>query len=415
MKENILVICSDKQTNQRIADSLPADYCSLIFKEGAEEGTGVIRELADVSAVLIDAPSKVDGIRDFIDYVDSNNNYLFATAILILTDEATVDEDIEFIGGVVLDCVLKPVHPLILKNRIELAQESIRNVSFEEFADMLKVLPSNIFLKDTNGHYIFMSHVWDHFDKDDDDPNWTVFGKTDMEIRRNKENAKLAMESDRRLLSSGKGTSYVIQENADGADQYLQLVKEPLYYEDGRAKGVIALINDVTEQELLKRKLQEMSVKDKLTGIYNRSYFDEYIQLLDNNDKYPLSIISADCDDLKMINDTYGHMAGDDYIKKTVELLDSVLPEKSIMFRTGGDEFIICIPNSSDEEAISLVNELKASLSGYTVEGHTLSVSFGCSTMYSGGEDFSEHLKAADSGMYYDKHKKKAAKRSEVN
>ena len=99
------------------------------------------------------------------------------------------------------------------------------------------------------------------------------------------------------------------------SQEFLQIIKEPLFYEDGRVRGIIALINIVTEQEQMRRQLRERYITDQLTGLYNRSYYTEYLAELERNAPDPLSIIIADCDHLKHINDTYGHIAGDQYIR----------------------------------------------------------------------------------------------------
>ena len=106
------------------------------------------------------------------------------------------------------------------------------------------------------------------------------------------------MEKEAALLESGK-------ENEDGVQEYLELIKEPLFGEDGRVRGIIALINNVTEQERMRQALKKNAITDSLTRVYNRTHYDEFIHKELENLEFPLSIITADCDHLKMINDTY--------------------------------------------------------------------------------------------------------------
>lgn len=303
-----------------------------------EKSLKIVREHPDLTIILIDAPSKIPGIEKVIDHVNYGNNYVYSIPILILTDHNSVEQDVKFLGGAVLDCVSKPIHPAIFRNRVLNVEKSISSVSFSEFARMLKALPANIYLKDALGRYVFSSQTWHHLDTEGD-PDWTIRGKTDLDIRKDKENAKLALESDLELIRTGKGKSYIIEEKDEG-QEFLQIIKEPLFHEDGRVRGIIALINNVTEQEQLRRKLREQSITDRMTGVYNRSYYQEYVQQLEKHVSFPLGIISADCDNLKTINDTYGHMVGDEYIRMCVMLLRVGLPENSVIFRTGGDEFV---------------------------------------------------------------------------
>lgn len=127
------------------------------------------------------------------------------------------------------------------------------SATFYEIEEMLEKLPCDFFLKDVEGKYVFATHYWGHLDKRDD-PNWTIRGKTDMEVRKDKKNAQKAYESDMKIMATGKGTRYVIEENSRGIQEFLELIKEPIFDEDGKVTGMIALINDITELELLKRK-----------------------------------------------------------------------------------------------------------------------------------------------------------------
>ncbi len=357
------------------------------------------------STVIIEYPSDLKGIGMLTKYITEGNNYIFSTAVIIITDDAHYDKDIAFLGGAVVDAVMKPVRKEILMNRIDNAEKLVNSVSFHEFARMLKVLPANIYLKDANGKYVFSSQTWHHLDTGDD-PNWTIKGKTDLEIRNDKENAKLAYESDMEMIRTGKGTSYIIEEN-DNGQEFLQLIKEPLFFEDGRVRGIIALINNVTEQELLRRKLKERSVRDELTGLYNRSYLDEFMLEIKDKGAYPMCIISADCDCLKKVNDNYGHMIGDEYIRICVTLMKTILPENSTIFRMGGDEFMAFIPGVGKQEGEQLISDMKKNASSYTIKDITLSVSLGYGIVENENVSIVECMKRSDADMYRDKRRRK--------
>jgi len=349
-------------------------------------------------------------VNELISFVSYNNNYNSSKAILLLTDASHVEADQNFLGGVVLDLYQKPINAFILQNRIKNAKELISSFSFAGFAKMLKALPANIYLKDATGKYVFSSQTWHHLETGGD-PNWTIKGKTDMDIRKDKENAKKAMESDLKILETGIGSSYIIEEKDQG-QEFLQLIKEPLFADDGRVMGIIALINNVTEQELLRRRLREQMITDQLTGVYNRGYCQEYLRSLVDQLTYPCSIIAADCDNLKKINDTYGHLEGDDYIRLCAFLLRSVLPKESCIFRTGGDEFIAVLPGISEDRVKRYISIMESSSDSYLVCGHPLSVSFGSSTMEEGDKDIKKHLQQADERMYEVKQKRKKERNS---
>lgn len=377
---------------------------TLITASTVNEAAVIVEDCHDLTAVLIDTPSVIPDVRRLINQISRMQNDLLAFPILLLTDADHVSEDEQFLGDVVIDLVERPFRQATFMNRLKNAEDLVGSVTFSEFAGMLRSLPANIYLKDNHGRYVFSSQTWQHLDTQND-PNWTIRGKTDLEIRKDKENAKKALASDMELLRTGKGTSYIIEENANG-QEFLQLIKEPLFYEDGRVRGIIALINIVTEQELMRRKLREQLIYDQMTGLFNRSYYNEYLQELAEHSPDCLSILVADCDHLKKVNDTYGHMAGDEYIQSCARLHRESLPEDSIIFRTGGDEFVSFLPNQGKEEMEALIGKLRQGAKGYSVMGETLSVSFGYYTMRT-GENLTECIEKADDRMYLDKAEKR--------
>lgn len=399
--QKILLVSNDISTLQDVKKVTENVICAGTVDEAAE----ILKNDHDITTVLLEYPSEQQNARALIDHISGGNNYIFSISVLFITDAEHLHGDIEYLGGAAVDIIQKPIEPKLLGNRIDNAEKLTNSVSFNEFARMLKVLPANIYLKDANGRYVFSSQTWHHLDTGDD-PNWTIRGKTDPEIRKDKENAQLAYESDLEMIRTGKGTSYIIEEN-DGEQEFLQLIKEPLFFEDGRVRGIIALINNVTEQELLRRKLKERSIHDKLTGIYNRGYLDEYIHKLKENGVYPICVISADCDRLKHINDTYGHMVGDDYIRLCVSLMKTIFPEQSELFRMGGDEFMAFIPGIDSEKAAALIGEVKDNFSSYTIKGISVSISLGFSMINDESDSIVECMQHSDVDMYRDKRSKK--------
>ena len=156
----------------------------------------------------------------------------------------------------------------------------------------------------------------------------------------------------------------------------------------------------------MRRKLRERYITDQLTRVYNRSYYTEYLAELERFSPDPLSIIIADCDHLKQVNDTYSHIAGDEYIRACAELLRFTLPKEALIFRTGGDEFAMFLPGIGAEEAEQLVRQIRENEGKFSIEGTPLSVSVGCSTM-TGEKDLKRFISMADHHMYEEKQAKK--------
>ena len=287
---------------------------------------------------------------------------------------------------------------------------NLMKIDYDLFKRILKEIPSNIFFKDTECRYVFSTHYWRHL-QGAEDPSWDIAGKTDLEIRKDKENAKLAMEQDREIIRTGKGVSYVIEINQDGVTEYLELIKNPVRDDDGNIIGIVGLINDVTEKVLLEKKLEKYAHTDMLTGLYNRHYLDEWINNFMKPNMYPLCVISADCDGLKAINDTYGHTIGDELIRLTASLFRVGLPEKAVMFRMGGDEFFAIIPNTTQEECKKYIDSMNDLSHALLLKGKPIDVSFGYCEVQSASISLMQAMDISDKRMYMEKGAKKAERK----
>lgn len=401
MTKNLLFI-DNGQCCEELKQILDDDYRITVVKNMPAAADILKQDKIDISAFLIHADLQED-IRQAVEYVKDSNR-LIAIPILIYTDEETTKDRFACLGSGVFDCITKPYISSIIKNRIANAIAFMDSMSFYGIEKILKELPSNIFLKDNECRYVFATKYWHHLKKSDD-PSWTIRGKIDPEIRKDIQNALEAHKKDMEIIKTGKGATYTIEINEDGIQEFFQIIKQPLFNEAGFVTGIIGLINNVTEYELLKKRLREQAITDELTGLYNRAFLDEFVKTHDD-DCYPLAIISADCDGLKAINDTYGHVAGDEYIKAAVELFRMVLPPKCILFRMGGDEFLVLLPGTSEETALHLVEQLKEKQKLFQVRNKQLSVSFGVSVMGSRADNFHTRFTESDRNMYLEKRAK---------
>ena len=152
-----------------------------------------------------------------------------------------------------------PFHRDIIPVRIRNAARAKDSVTFREMENMLKELPSNIYFKDADGKYIFSSHYWHHLNQNNG-AGWTIRGKTDYDIQKDVSIADKAFISDKNIIESGKGDTYILELNDDGEQEFLQVIKSPTYDSSGNVSGIIAIMNDVSELEKLKRKLEDRSI-----------------------------------------------------------------------------------------------------------------------------------------------------------
>lgn len=169
---------------------------------------------------------------------------------------------------------------------------------------------------------------------------------------------------------------------------------------DGKLIGGYASYTDISARKAFEKDILFMSYHDQLTGIYNRRYFEEKLKELDTKENYPLSLVMADLNGLKLANDAFGHSFGDKLLIKTAEIISNSLKEEEFVARMGGDEFIIVLPKTSPEELREYINKLSEEIYSTRIGTIDLSVSFGWETKINDEQDIIDLLNKAESYMY---------------
>ncbi len=158
----------------------------------------------------------------------------------------------------------------------------------------------------------------------------------------------------------------------------------------------------------LNRLILDKAIKDRLTNVYNRTYFDELLRkefLFHKRANLPLSLIFIDLDDFKKINDTFGHICGDEILKKVAMSLKSNVRESDYVCRYGGEEFVIILKNTNFEKAMKKAESLRKIINSIELLCNAnqigVSASLGVSTLENGNFKSEKRLLAeADSAMY---------------
>lgn len=154
--------------------------------------------------------------------------------------------------------------------------------------------------------------------------------------------------------------------------------------------------------ELMRRKEEViyLSYHDQLTGVYNRRFFDEELMRLNTRENLPLTIVMGDLNGLKLINDSFGHVMGDEIIKRVAKLIKSACITDGITARLAGDEFVMILPKTEAFEAEEIINNIKKLLEREKVESIDISVSFGYGCKYNEEDNIEGVLKIAEDTMY---------------
>lgn len=180
-----------------------------------------------------------------------------------------------------------------------------------------------------------------------------------------------------------------------------------LYNAKGERIGAIEAIRDITEQKRLERMLNQQAHTDQMTGVNNRGYFLEMLDVeIERASRYnrSLCVLMLDLDHFKSINDTRGHAAGDEAIRTVTRVLQSAgLRQSDFLGRIGGEEFAVALPETALPDAVDTAERVRAQLAATTVshasENFFITVSIGISE-YRTGDSQETLLQRADQAMY---------------
>jgi len=163
---------------------------------------------------------------------------------------------------------------------------------------------------------------------------------------------------------------------------------------------VLVAKTDFTESKAIERQLEHISRHDGLTGLYNRCHFSHLIEQIRLAGPFPASVIFADLNGLKPVNDRLGHEAGDALLCRAGAVLKEAAGQEAVTVRMGGDEFLVLLPGlamPAAQEVLARINQLVNAQKGF--DGPLLTLSLGCASCEDGA-GIDEMLREADQLMY---------------
>ncbi len=214
------------------------------------------------------------------------------------------------------------------------------------------------------------------------------------------------------LIIEGKTIGAMVVQHYSNPEAYSEREQHMLEFVSSQV--AIAISRKQTEE-----KLRLLSTHDILTGLYNRSFFEGEMERLERGRQFPVSIMMADVDHLKEVNDRDGHAAGDKLLYRLAQVLSAAFRAEDVLARIGGDEFAVLLPNTGALEARNTLERVRSILLEHNAAHPQapLLISFGVSTAEQSGA-LAEVLKQADANMYAEKRaniahpKKKGRKKS---
>ncbi|HVU71678.1 MAG TPA: EAL domain-containing protein [Mycobacteriales bacterium] len=209
-----------------------------------------------------------------------------------------------------------------------------------------------------------------------------------------------------------------VRRRKDGTDIVVQLTVSPMFDGAGAVVGASAIARDVSDRRQLEKELSQLALYDGLTGLPNRTLLhDRLQQAIANADRRrkPLAVLFCDLDHFKRVNDSRGHLIGDELLKVAATRISSAIRSGDTVARFGGDEFVVVAVDTGRVEAEALARRIGAALQEpMIIDGrhHAVTASLGIAVTPPLPADANDLLRHADAAMYNAKNAGRATSRT---
>lgn len=267
---------------------------------------------------------------------------------------------------------------------------------------LMNATPDLVFLKNVDGLYLGCNQAFVDFVGK---PEAEIIGQEDTTVF-GQEKAELFHRMDREIAKTKTPQkSEEIFTHPDGRKAYMETLKSPYLDANNNVIGIIGISRDITERKAKEDRIEYLSYHDALTGLYNRTFLQEELKRLESGGPLPLSVIVGDVNGMKLINDAFGHSAGDKLLVEIAEILKKCALPNDIVFRIGGDEFLILLPNTDEKAVASVVAYIRSVCESNLAknEFRLTSLALGNATKYNMETSFEDIFATAEDIMYRSK------------
>lgn len=234
---------------------------------------------------------------------------------------------------------------------------------------------------------------------------WTEKNVLDKDIRQylNDQDDLLTGHCNRAMDGNMTSDLELTCKHHNGQEVIISLHIAPMRHYNGMIDGLTLVALDITERKQAEEKVRYMSIHDQLTGLYNRHLLEEKLHQFEFSEQCPLSIIIADLNGLKLANDTYGHLKGDEMLKSAADIIKDSCRDQDIVARWGGDEFIILLPDTPMKDAEQVQKKITEKCEGAYAGDIPISIALGLAVRRNSNVKISDVLREAEDNMYKQK------------
>lgn len=189
------------------------------------------------------------------------------------------------------------------------------------------------------------------------------------------------------------------------ADRDIRIEYKRIHQPDNTAEcsSIMMVMTDITDKVRADEQIRYLSFHDKMTALYNRAYIEMIFQDFSQAENLPVSIIMLDMNGLKLVNDVFGHEQGDLLLIAMAKALTQSCRSTDIISRWGGDEFLVLLPNTDNNECLKICEQIRMTCNSEASNPIPLSAAIGTATETKGAACFSDLFSVAEQRMYSDK------------